>query len=549
MAIVEMVLPPMGESVFEATVNSWLKQVGENIQQDESLVEVATDKVDTDVPASHTGVLQEILIQEGEVAQIGQPIALINTDGDAPAKNESTAAQATPVAEPMAEDNTSEAGGEIEMVLPPMGESVFEATVNNWLKAEGDTIEADESIVEVATDKVDTEVPASASGVLTKILVQEGELAKIGSPIALIKTADGNMTVVTSSTKSETITEKQAEAINGQDAPVQATASRTTLAANGERFYSPLVRSIIAKENISTQELTQVNGTGLEGRVTKKDIMAYLQNRGQAKPVSQAAPVAKAVAPSAPASNSAPLVKASPMANDEIVEMDRMRKMIADRMVDSKRQAPHVTSFVESDVTEVVNWRNANKNPFQQRYKEKLTFTPIFVQAIVKAIQDYPAINASVDGDRIIMRKDINIGIAVALPSGNLIVPVIKNADKLSLAGLAEKVNDLAKRARENKLTPDDLSGGTYTVSNIGSFGNIAGTPIIMQPQVAIMALGSIQKKPAVVETPQGDFIGIRQKMILSHSYDHRVVDGQLGGLFVKRVSEYLEAWNKDVHI
>ncbi len=529
----------MGESVFEATVNSWLKGIGENVDQDEALLEVATDKVDTEVPASHAGTLHEILVQEGEIAKIGQPIALINTAEETPSKNE-----ATPKVEaaPQATAATDQ-----EMVLSPMGESVFEATVNTWLFAEGDQVTADESLLEVATDKVDTEVPAAFSGILKTILVKEGEVAKIGEPIAIITTAEGGQATVSAPAEQGKDTAKAeiSPAQEAQASPV-ANISRKELTAKGERFYSPLVKKIALTEGISAEELEQVAGTGLHGRVTKKDMMNHLADRGQR--TSTAKPAAAATK-SAPVMNSQPLVQATAGQNDEIVQMDRMRKMIADRMVDSKRQAPHVSSFVEADVSEIVQWRNTNKTAFQQRYSQKLTFTPIFVQAIVKAIQDYPAINASVDGDKIIIRKDINIGIAVALPSGNLIVPVIKNADRLSLAGLAEKVNDLAKRARENKLTPDDLSGGTYTVSNIGSFGNIAGTPIIMQPQVAIMALGAIVKKPAVVETPQGDFIGIRQKMILSHSYDHRVVDGQLGGLFVKRVSDYLEAWNKDVQL
>ncbi|MFD2513612.1 dihydrolipoamide acetyltransferase family protein [Pontibacter locisalis] len=448
----------------------------------------------------------------------------------------------------------------VEMVMPKMGESIMEGTVLKWLKNVGDTIEQDESVLEVATDKVDTEVPAIQGGVLKEILVNEGDVVAVGAPIAIIST-NGEDTGSAAPAATETPAAAAPQAAPQQTVAATATsessAAKLDQPATG-RFYSPLVLNIAREEGISMQELEYVPGTGKEGRVSKKDIMSYLENRGNApqqaaaaqapaQPQAQPQTQAPAAAPAA-SQPAAPQVKpaSSYGGNVELIEMDRMRKMIADRMVDSKRISPHVTSFVEADVTNIVNWRNKWKNEYKKREGENLTFTPIFIDAIAKAIKDYPMINVSVDGGTIIRHKDINIGMAVALPSGNLIVPNIKNADQLNLNGLTKKVNDLANRGRNNKLTPDDLSGGTYTVSNVGSFGNVMGTPIIMQPQVAIMAVGAIKKKPAVIETPEGDLIGIRHFMYLSHSYDHRVVDGSLGGMFVRRVADYLE--NFDVN-
>lgn len=421
-----------------------------------------------------------------------------------------------------------------ELIMPKMGESIMEATILKWLKKPGDKIEQDESVLEVATDKVDTEVPSSYAGVLKEILAKEGEVVKVGKPIAIITTdaavatKSGEPASAPAATNSAPAIEKLAPAVvatNGH--------STTTDFKTSSRFYSPLVKNIAKEEGIAVAELEAISGTGLEGRVTKKDILGYVQNRKLGQTVVASRQV-----------SSAPLVPASINAGDEIIQMDRMRKMIAERMVDSKRISPHVTSFVEADVSGIVYWRNKTKEEFQKRTGEALTFTPLFVEAVVLAIKDYPMINIQVDGDKIIKKKEINIGMAVALPSGNLIVPVIRNADQYSLSGLAKVVNDLAKRARENKLKPDELAGGTFSVSNVGSFGNVMGTPIIMQPQVAILALGAVQKKPAVIETPYGDSIAIRHKMFLSHSYDHRVVDGALGGSFVRRVADYLEKFD-----
>lgn len=453
---------------------------------------------------------------------------------------------------------------EIELIMPKMGESVAEATIIKWLKEEGDSIEAEESVLEIATDKVDSEVPAPEDGILKKKLFNEDDVVQVGQAIAIIET-EGSGSADSDSGQSEAApaaeyaapaAAAEAEKMVANGAAVAAV-EEVPRSANG-KFYSPLVRSIAKEEGVSLEELEAINGTGSEGRVTKADILNYLEQRGSApaeapKPAVSEAKAAPAP-PSAPAqSKAAPAPKAAPPvsigANDEIIEMDRMRKMIAEHMVMSKHTSPHVTSFVEADVTNMVNWRNRVKGEFQKREGEKITFTPLLIEALVKAIKDFPLINISVDGDKIIKRGNINIGMAAALPSGNLIVPVIKNADNYNFVGLSKQVNDLARRARENKLSPDEIQGGTYTLTNVGTFGNVLGTPIINQPQVAIMAAGAIVKKPAVVETPEGDMIGIRHKMFLSHSYDHRVVDGALGGMFVRRVADYLEAFDPEREI
>lgn len=422
----------------------------------------------------------------------------------------------------------------IELVMPKMGESVMEGTILSWLKNIGDTIEEDESILEVATDKVDTEIPSTHAGVLKEILAKEGDVIEVGKPIAVIE-SDAAVQQVTltddedAAVVAEQIMQTATETVSTESIPSKA----------GDKFFSPLVRNIAKEEGISLAELESLQGSGKDGRVTKTDILDYVAKRSNGS-----------TTPAEPVAETTTTLKVTPQpvtvsGEDEIIEMDRMRKMIADRMLSSRQISAHVTSFVEADVTEMVYWRNRMKGVFKEK-GQALTFTPIMIEAVVKAIRDYPMINVQVDGNKIIKKGSINIGMAVALPSGNLIVPVIHNADKLNLVGLTEKVNDLARRARNNQLKPDDLQGGTYTVSNVGSFGNVMGTPIIMQPQVGILALGTIQKKPSVVETPQGDFIAIRHKMFLSHSYDHRVVDGALGGMFVRRVADYLERFDKD---
>lgn len=425
---------------------------------------------------------------------------------------------------------------QVELIMPKMGESVAEATIIKWLKKEGDTIAEDEVVLEIATDKVDSEIPSTATGILVKRLYNEGDLVQVGKAIAIIST-DG----ASSSAESEAaVPAKPAQELETVKPPptkkapdlVQVDSSIEKRSGSG-KFLSPLVRNIAKVENISIAELEAIEGTGAKGRVTKNDILAYIPNKGKNVAEKQIVTPAVHHKPSIPVNG-----------GDEVIEMDRMRRLIAEHMVMSKDTAAHVTSFVEADVTSIVLWREKVKAEFEKREGEKLTFTPIFVEAVAKAIKDFPLINSSLDGTKIIKRKNINIGMATALETGNLIVPVIKNADTLNLVGLTKQVNDLANRARAGKLLPDDIQGGTYTITNVGSFGNVMGTPIINQPQVAILALGVIKKKPAVIESELGDSIGIRHFMYLSHSYDHRIIDGALGGQFVRRVADYLEQWD-----
>jgi len=446
---------------------------------------------------------------------------------------------------------------QIELKMPKMGESVHEATIIRWLKEEGEQVKADESLLEIATDKVDSEVPSVAAGTLVKKLFNEGDVVQVGTAIALIET--GAEAPAIAATPASPTAAAQVNPSPGQSVsavastlnpPVHSHPLSTTASSNsGNRFYSPLVRNIAQTEGISQSELDAIPGTGAEGRVTKKDILAHLEKRTTtgSTQVIQQAPSSQPVAGTAPVVTNAtptPAPATSISGDVEIIEMDRMRKLIADHMVMSKQTSPHVTSYVEADVTNLVLWRDRIKSSFEKREGEKITFTPVFIEAIARAIKDFPLINVSVDGNRILVKKNIHIGMATALPSGNLIVPVIKNADRMNLVGLTKSVNDLARRARENKLLPDEIQGGTFTLTNVGSFGNVMGTPIINQPQVAIMAVGAIRKKPAVIETPQGDAIAIRHMMFLSMSYDHRVVDGSLGGRFIRKVADYLEQFD-----
>ena len=464
---------------------------------------------------------------------------------------------------------------QVQLVMPKMGESIIEATILNWTKQVGDEVEVDETILEIATDKVDSEVPSPVDGKLAKILFEPDTVVAVGEVIALIET-DAEATVADSPATGQAVSDESSAAIAAPPPPVSApaasprnpatapttsevpfvpqpaTAAAPISATGSGRFYSPLVRTMAETEGIGQAELDSIPGTGANGRVNKSDMLAYLKRRdnayingtqsqqfgGTATSNGSAAPTQKASPPSTPN----PVTSVS--GGDEIITMDRMRKLIAKHMVDSKRTSPHVTSFIEVDVTELVNWRNKIKGPFQKKYGQKITFTPIFVEAVAKAIKDFPLVNVSVDGDNIIKKGNINIGMAAALPTGNLIVPVIKNADQLNLLGLTQRVNDLAGRARENQLKPTEIQDGTFTLTNVGTFGNVMGTPIINQPQAAILAVGAIRKKPAVVETEYGDLIAVRQMMFMSLSYDHRVVDGFLGGSFLRRVGDYLEAFD-----
>ena len=447
-----------------------------------------------------------------------------------------------------------------ELIMPKMGESIMEATILKWLKKEGDAVALDEAVLEIATDKVDSEVPSPFEGVISKILYQEGDVVEVGKPIAIIS-GEGGETVIEAQPVEKPVQQQapvvQETIVRETSAPVQHTTVQSN-AGDANRFYSPLVLNIARQEGVSMAELENIPGTGKDSRVTKADILAWVRNKTNGTVQQQTTTVVEEVKQEAPVTQTVEKKETSVQtststsvvgSNVEIVEMDRMRKLIADHMVMSKHTSPHVTSFVEVDMTNIVEWRNRIKKRFEEREGQKITYTPIFIEAVTKAIKEFPGVNVSVDGYNILYKKDINIGMAAALPSGNLIVPVIKNADRMNLVGLTATVNDLASRARQNKLKPEEIQGGTFTLTNVGSFGSIMGTPVINQPQVAILAVGAIKKRPMVLETPQGDVIGIRHMMYMSMSYDHRVVDGMMGGSFLNRVAQLLEGFdpNRDV--
>ncbi len=427
-----------------------------------------------------------------------------------------------------------------ELKLPKMGESVAEATITSWLKEVGDSIELDEAIVEIATDKVDSEVPSEVEGTLVEVLFEKDDVVAVGETIAVIEVeGEGNE----ESSVNDTVVEDNnvVDVEKSVEKAIELTSTPISKNSDSGKFYSPLVRNIAQKEGVSMEELEAISGTGKDNRVTKHDILLYIENKGNNTAVIEPP---KKVTPKKEVKEVSKVTPISVNGGDEIIEMSRMGKLVAKHMVDSVQTSAHVQSFIEIDVTNIVKWRSKVKDAFFKREGEKLTYTPILMQAVASTIKKFPLINIMVDGDNIIKKKNINLGMAAALPDGNLIVPVIKNADQLNLVGMTKSVNDLANRARNNALKPDDIQGGTYTVTNVGSFGSVMGTPIINQPQVAILALGAIRKVPAVIETPEGDFIGIRQKMFVSHSYDHRVVNGALGGMFIKTLKEILEAWD-----
>ena len=587
MAKVEVVMPQMGESVMEGTVIEWAKQVGDKVEVDETLLEIATDKVDTEVPSPESGVLVEILVEADETVEVGQPIAIIDTEGDASAsasddsgddeQEESSAEEEAEEVEEEAATEVSEAetgsgsesesdsgsdesdeGERIEVVMPQMGESVMEGEVIEWLKNVGDAVEVDEPLLEIATDKVDTEVPSPEGGTLVEILVEAGDTVEVGQPIAIIgtgKAASGGSSAPKKESKPKAEDKKQ-EATSqkkSESEPAAAEGSEPQRVGSDGRFFSPLVRSIAKEEGISQEELESIDGSGKDNRVTKDDVLQYLEDRKAGKTKAPSGGLSK---PGASASgkstgkiSAGELNIASPDENVEVIKMDRMRKMIAEHMVRSKQTSAHVSTFSDVDVTNIVKWREANKKKFQEQTGIKLTYTPIFIEAFIKAIGEFPLINSSVDGDEIILKKDINFGLAVALGEGGkggLIVPVIKKAQDLNLKGIAKAVYDLASKARNKELSPDDLVGGTITLTNYGSVGNLMGTPIINQPQVAILGTGVIEKRPVVMETSQGDMIGIRHMMYLTMSYDHRIIDGAHGCAFTTRVKELLENFDTD---
>lgn len=561
-------MPQMGESVMEGTVIEWSKNVGDTVDVDETLLEIATDKVDTEVPSPEAGVLVEILVNEGDTVEVGKPIAIIETDKSAAGDVSSGAPQqaapqpAAPAPEPAASQEpaaqpepapaaqpAAASGERFEIQMPQMGESVVEATIIGWAKQIGDTVEEDDVLLEISTDKVDTEVPSPVSGTLIEILAQENDTIEVGQTIAVIATGGSTAAAAPASAPQSQSQPQQPQA----QRPQQSTAAETAAAepqriGSDGRFFSPLVRSIAKEENISQQELESIQGSGQGGRVTKSDILAFVDQRKSGKP----APAQPAAAPQAPKGDgesisAGRLAVHAPSGEVEIIKMDRMRKMIAEHMVRSKQTSAHVTTFAEVDVTNMVKWREANKKQFLQNTGVNLTFTPLFVEAIIKAMLEFPLINSSVEGDNIILKKDINFGLAVALGNsgeGGLIVPVIKKAQEKNLVGLANSVNEVANKARSKKLSPDDLVGGTITLTNYGSVGNLMGTPIINQPQVAIIGTGVIQKRPVVMETDDGDVIAIRRMMYLSMSYDHRIIDGAHGGAFLNRIKQILEGFD-----
>lgn len=600
MARIEVEMPQMGESVMEGTVIEWAKKVGDEVKEDETLLEIATDKVDTEVPSPQSGVLVEIMAGEGDTVEVGQVIAVIETEKEAaevksgdgqakaeaeekeekpePAKTEAKTAQKEDpkpekeTATTTAEGKKSTGGERIEVKMPQMGESVMEGEVLGWVKSVGDQVEEDETLLEISTDKVDTEVPSPASGTLAEIMVKEGETVEVGQTIAVIESGEA---AAGTGAKAEKETERketapvEKETGAGEPEPAAVSATSTNGAPAGEtepqrigsdgRFYSPLVRSIAKEEGISQEELETIEGSGQGGRVSKEDILNYLETRKERKerepekrPAARKEEKAEPAAVSGRKSISAgELDVHRPSDNVEIIKMDRMRKMIAEHMVRSKQTSAHVTTFAEADVTNLVRWREANKAKFKERAGVKLTYTPLFLEAIIQAMREFPLINSSVDTekDEIIVKRDINFGIAVALGEGGkggLIVPVIKQAQEKNLAGLAREVSELAEKARTKNLNPDDLVGGTITLTNYGSVGNLMGTPIINQPQVAIMGTGAIEKRPVVVETGGEDVIAIRHMMYLTMSYDHRIIDGAHGGAFLNRVKELLETFDRD---
>ncbi len=596
MAKVDVSMPKMGESITEGTVIVWHKQPGDEIEQDETLLEIGTDKVDTEVPSPAAGVLDEILVEEGDTVEVGTIIARLETDADAAAAQApaddapdttASAAQEAPPEEAPTDDaetqpeaapatnGTAPAEDDVEVVMPKMGESITEGTIIAWFKEVGDSIDLDETLLEIGTDKVDTEVPSPAAGVLKERLVEEGDTVEVGSVIAIVG-AEAGAAPAASQPTSDDSTEDAGQKAAAEPAP-SSTTTTTAPVDDGRpierrgsdgQFFSPLVRSIAETEGLSMAELESIDGSGRDGRVTKEDVLAYLEERpadapaqpseapsGDSTPTEVPTPSPASTPQEAPA-RPAYTVEEGPSADKlkqqygdriDVVEMDRMRKITAEHMVRSKATSAHVTSFAEADVTGLVNLRNQHKEAFQEREGVKLTFTPFFVQAAVEALRDHPMLNASVEGDKVVVKKDYHVGIAVAIGKKGLLAPVIRNAGSLNLTGLARQMADTAQRARSKQLQPDELQGGTFTVTNIGSLGSLMGTPVINQPQVGILATGAIKKRPVVVEDPNmGDVIAVRHMMYLSLSYDHRIIDGAMGSSFLHRCVEVLESYQPD---
>jgi 2-oxoglutarate dehydrogenase E2 component (dihydrolipoamide succinyltransferase) len=558
---IEVVMPKMGESIQEGKILRWVKNVGDKVERDEVILEISTDKVDTEVPSPSAGVITAIMFQEGDTVEVGKVICVLGGEGSAAAAPAPAAAPTpaptpvpapAPVAAPAPAPAAAPAagGGEIDVVMPKMGESIQEGKVLRWVKKVGDKIERDEVLLEISTDKVDTEVPSPAAGTLVAILANEGDVVEVGKVVARLSSGAGAAAPAPAPV---------AAPVAAAPAPAPVAAAPAAVAVNvahaatssvprqsGARFYSPLVRSIAAAENISVAELDGIPGSGIEGRVTKNDVMGYLARRGTGAPapVAVSAPAPVAAAPSAPAPAAAPAVLTG--GQSEVIPMDRMRQLIAEHMVRSKHTSPHVTSVAEVDVTGIVKLREKVKDAFQKREGFKLTYNPFFGWAVCEGVKAFPRINVSVDGTNIIQHKRVNLGMATALPDGNLIVPVIKGADTLNITGVGRSMQDLADRARSKKLSPDDIAGGTITVTNVGSFGSLFGTPVINQPQTCIIGIGAIQKRPVVRELDGEDVIVVRSMVYLSITYDHRVIDGALATQALAAMSRALESVNEN---
>ena len=546
MAKVEVTMPKMGESITEGTVIEWLKKPGDTIEMDEPLLEIGTDKVDTEVPSPTAGVLAEILVQEGDTVDVGTVIAILDTDADAPTTSTpEPEAAPEPEPEPVAAPAEAPTGGgsRVEVLMPKMGESIMEGTVISWAKKVGDAIDLDETLLEIATDKVDTEVPSPAAGTVREILVAEGDTVDVGTLIAVIGSgASASAAPAAPTAPKPASAPAPAPASPAPAAPVADVGPIPRTGPDGE-FFSPLVRSIAEAEKVSVEELRSISGSGRDGRITKDDVLAYVASRGSA-------PAVSAPAPSAPPRPAMQTVSTSEDGRVEVVKMDRMRQIIAEHMVRSKSTSAHVTSFAEIDVTNLVRLRERSKDGFLKREGIKLTYTPFFVYAAVEALRDHPMLNCSVDGDTILLRKDFHIGIAVAIGKTGLVAPVIRDAGQRNIVGLAQATADLANRARSKQLMPDQLSGGTFTVTNVGSLGSIMGTPIINQPQVGILATGAIKKRPVVIEDPvMGDVIAVRHMMFVSLSYDHRIVDGAMASSFLRRYTDVLEGLDPNADV
>lgn len=572
MAKIDITMPKMGESITEGTVIEWHKQVGDTVGMDETLLEIGTDKVDTEVPSPVAGVVAEILVPEGDTVDVGTLIAVVNTDADEAVAPTEIPADPEPEAEPVSEPELSETpaaqeevsspapaamGALTDVVMPKMGESITEGTIIVWNKAVGDAIDMDETLLEIGTDKVDTEVPSPVEGIVAEVLAEEGDTVDVGTVIARIATekgavvtpAESKPTAPASASAPATSSTPAPRAPSGDGAVSQGVAADPVPRKDADgRFYSPLVRSIAEKEGLTLQDMAAIKGSGRDGRINKQDVLAYLEQRKQqpaARPVPPKAPTRPAMQPS-----TSPVAVSSSTGRVEIMKMTRMRQIIADHMVRSKATSAHVTSFAEADVTNLVHLRERNKAAFLQREGVKLTYTPFFIHAAVEALRDHPMLNSSVQGNEIHVRHDFHVGMAVAIGKEGLVAPVIRNAGQFNIVGLARAAADLAERARTKQLLPDQLQGGTFTVTNIGSLGSIMGTPIISQPQVGILATGAIKKRPVVIEDPvMGDVIGIRSMMYLSLSYDHRIIDGAMGSSFLRTFVDVLEGWDPNLEI